>query len=259
MTSESLVPVRQGRYAKITEPNNGKFFKFGIYRCFVKLKENEPYKHVFQLKKSGYYTHIDLNLAIELGYEIILNNDVEQNALIYDDSSLVKMKYLFRKYEQYLFELKSNKIAKSMMSRLYGALSEKNYKYKFGKVLKENENETCDIIELGDAKLLEFIPTIKDLEVEKINVKFVRKSDFFKHSNMARISPFLTALTRKAMSNTIQKIPLENIVRIHTDSIAVIGRNDMLDKQLGNRMGQFRLKKVDAKLVIHSQNDFEYS
>ena len=260
MCSESLVPTKKPKFYFITEPNNNKYFKFGIYRARVIIPEGFEYKHVFQLKRTGYYTHVCLNLAIELGFQVILTVDDKYNACVYD--GLVKMHYVFKKYQKYLFDLKSNKIAKSMMSMIYGALIQKNRKYKYANVVNDSDisnTKNIDIDDITDIKFSVSGSNISNFDVQNVNVNYVNKTSYYKYPELARIGPFLTSLVRKLMSSYVQKIPVDNIVRIHTDSICCIGRVECLDKLLGNSLGMFKLKKEDSTIVIHSQNNFEYS
>ena len=256
--SESLMPTKKPKYYFITQPNSNKYFKFGIYRAYVEIPPNAEYKHVFQLKMSGYYTHICLNLAIDLGYNVILTIDDKYNACVYEDG-LVKMHHVFRKYQQYFYELKSNKIAKQAMSMIYGCLSERNKKYMQVNVVNEvNPSIDVNLDDITDIKFSINSNNNDNFDIKSINIDYVEKGNYYKNPQMARISPFLTALVRKLMASYVRKIPLENIVRIHTDSICTIGRVASLDKLLGDKMGAFKLKQEDKSITIISQNNFTY-
>lgn len=127
MSSDKFnVPYKKGKFLTMTneEFQNTKYYKFGIYRVRILTRVN-PF--IFRPNDEHYYTHIDLNFAKTLNYEMEIIEDGEPNFLSYENC-LINGYKLFKPFVDYLFKFKNTgyKTIKVYINRLWGALCKKN-------------------------------------------------------------------------------------------------------------------------------------
>lgn len=220
MMGKYSFPVKKGEFLKLInfdewKNENGKqYFKFGIYRCKISGNIDSA---LFRRNNLNYYTHIDLDLAYNLGYKIELKND-GFNFLYYSPDKCVSGERLFKQYVELLFGLKKENItyAKSLLNILWGALCEKA-------TFKSKSINTEKIEDVEDDNIMdedEHIVDINQYNDNEIGIEYCKYNSYFK-TNYARISPFLTALARRELTKFITKhnIETKDIYWIHTDSI----------------------------------------
>jgi hypothetical protein len=176
------------------------------------LLHNSSINHSrFKLNKNNYYTHYDLTLAKELGFEIELIHDNEFNFYYYSKEKLIKGKLLFGQFVSKLYDLKSNKIdgAKDIMNALWGSLSQRN---KYNKIITNDTELTIP----DQGEIIGFSCTrAGDLKI-KYNSN---KNKLFKRDE-GRWSCFFTSFTRMQIARQLQPYT-NNIVRIQTDGFIV--------------------------------------
>ena len=190
-------PYKQGELKTLTldEFNKLKYFTYGIYH--IKIK-NMDRRLMTENDTKDWYTHIDLNRAKELKYELELVEE-EDNWLTYD-GCLINGSKLFGKCIDYLFGFKVQKFewAKELINPLWGALCQKNVLcvetiYKQDNVLSIQRNDT-----------------------KYLTYNIIKSYDEYYETDWARIKPFLVAKGRYNISKVIEK-NLENLVYTHTD------------------------------------------
>lgn len=197
------VPIKRGEFKEMTneEFQKLKFFEYGFYR--VKISGNIDHKQ-FVVNSYNYYTHYDLTTAKELGYEMELIEDGEDNCLLYNGEKRVSGATVFGPFVKMMFDLCQKGIAgaKEIRNVLWGALMEKReYIMTFTKEdTIEEENEITSLCPVGE---------------NGIRVNFRKKSLTYK-TNFARFGPFLTARGRRMITKVMQP-HLEHIKRVHTD------------------------------------------
>ena len=204
MSNHFSVPIKRGEFRTLTQKEFSelKFYQFGIWR----VKINKADFKLFKINDENYYTHYDLTRARELEYEMELIEDGKPNFLFYDKNSRIQGNKVFKRFVNFLFDLKSKKVegAKEILNNLWGTLCEKEIK-------KEvfSESEGFDAEKFGGS-VVGFTPHEKGFQVS-----YYEKDSYHAH-NWARLGPFLTSLGRKAISTMIEP-HLKYIKRVHTD------------------------------------------
>jgi len=171
------------------------------------IKSNdENINKLFRFNKKNYYTSISLNHAQKLGLNIELIQDDKPNFLHYSRDKLITCNEVFKPFVDFLFDLKEKKVemAKEILNRLWGALSEVEKK----KYFCEKEINISDDEEIFEMRPYKHNEDIDIISTNKINKRY--------KTNYARLCPFLISQGRKHMSNILQPIK-EHIHRIQTD------------------------------------------
>ena len=243
-------PVKAGTFKTITtnEMKQLGLIPFGIFRCKIEKKDNMD--KLFQYRKNNYYTQHDLRRAIELGLNYEMIDDGQANSLIYDKSTRVKGSNVFSKFVDYIFNLKKNgnKSAKKLINVLWGSLCEK---VSYDRFITQNRTDAYEIHPDHDIKSL--IPTD-----EGYYMKIIDNNKLFK-SSYARIAPFLTAYARYHLSKAIEPIK-DKVVRVHTDSITIIGKDKPDYITIGRDLGQWKIEENKTGSVkIHHVNKLIFS
>jgi hypothetical protein len=123
-------PVRAGEFKTISHISTEHIdydLKYGIYRAFIRDQPAEQ-KCIrgFRYNPTGYYTHYDLLLAMDLGLHIELSSE-SPNALIFEQTKLMSGHDIFNQWARYLTTIKNEggqagKVAKHMLVSLWGRL-----------------------------------------------------------------------------------------------------------------------------------------
>jgi hypothetical protein len=207
-------PIKEGEYITMTKDDfqdmyNDNFKDYSIYRCVVEKPKSGTTKF-FRFNQKNKYTHLDLQCAKEYGLNIKLIVDGKPNCLYYSKDKLMNGAYLFRKYINEMYELKSQKIegAKLLLNILWGSLCEMNY-YNKNVDYDENINYTdADIRYINSSD-------------EELNIKCIFYKGGYYKTTFARMKPFLISYARKNMFRMFRDLE-DNIVRIHTDGFYCI-------------------------------------
>ena len=72
-------PIKEGTFHKIIDDDIKERVPYGIYRCVIDIDENA--KQLFRYNQFNYYTHIDIQVAKELGLKITMIQDDQPNQL----------------------------------------------------------------------------------------------------------------------------------------------------------------------------------
>lgn len=246
MISKALkIPFGKPTFETITneEFTKLKFFKYGIYHVEV----IDPDFRVFRNNDSNWYTHTDLNYAMNvLKYKLELIQDGESNAMIYN-TNLKSIRCIFKPFIDFLFEHKKNgvKEVKKYINALWGALCQKN-------------EITVKADEIFDDKVLHMIkPNFKELKEDNdmshhIAIVYTKEKRY--ETNFARIEPFIVASGRLKISNII--LPnIDNIVRCHTDGIIL--KKPIQHVELGDDIGELKFEG-EGQCHILCSNDFKF-
>ena len=137
--------------------------------------------------------------------------------------------YLFRKYVNEMYELKSLKVegAKLLLNILWGSLCQMNY---YNKNVEYDEN-----INYTDAEI-KYINSSDD----ELNIKCIFYKGGYYKTNFARLKPFLISYARKNMFRMFRDLE-DNIVRIHTDGFYCIDKlPEEKNKIIGDKMGYLK-------------------
>jgi len=251
LSNHFSVPIKRGKFITLTkkEFSELKFYQFGIFR--VKIK-NADFK-LFKINELNYYTHYDLTRAKELNYEMELIEDGKPNFLLYDQYSRIQGNKIFKRFVNYLFDLKLKKVegAKQIITSLWGTLCEKN-------IIKEKVQEFD--IEKFEGSVIGCTPTDEE---DKMMVSYYKKDSYYVH-NWARLGPFLISLGRKAISRMIQP-HIKYIKRIHTDGFYCsqkvewdkpnIFSHSVCDVKMGENLGNMKYEGYCDYIKIINHNN----
>ena len=235
--------------------DNNQYYPYGLYKAIIHKSNHIEIDTFFTFRDNNKYTHIDLNLARDLGLKIehIINGN-ECNCALYHD----KQRYVIG---QHLFENYINLISSSL-ENTKTLIESKNYLKKFrnllhGLLCEKNKNvalpvDGCTKFEFENNDV-EGITTHGEDETYK--VVYTPQIQPFKH-NYARLLPFLTSAVRARMSKIIKEnVKFDNLIRSHTDSIFVKQPIDTLD--MGDGVGQFKLKK-EGNISVKNKLIYEW-
>jgi hypothetical protein len=218
--STNMFPIKAGKWQNIKKIGDKP--EFGIYRCCITKNDDKPYKF-FVFNDQNHYTHLDISVAFSYGLQVELINDGQPNFLHFPKDSLISGSFLFGKYVETFYELKTKgvKSAKPLLSMLWGALSE-------SKIFKQ----TTDMTEVVDLSGRDIVKLQTD---SFIRTRFTKHDESQFRTNYGRIKPFVLAYARSQNYFSFRKWE-HLIMRGHTDSIYLTEvPSDMLppSKKLG--------------------------
>ena len=238
-------PVKSGEFQTIDSIPDVP--KFGIYRCKITGKSK-----LFFFNQNNKYTHTDIYTAKKLGLNIELITDGQPNFLFYGFDKLIKYCQLFKKYMQYLYELRkkarSNKLIKCLMNYLWGSLCERN-------TIKNTQDRRKPLTYPKGMRISEILPYVGDTEFNMLKFTFAptKEKDIYS-GDFPRIGVFLTATARNKLA-TLLKENEKDIRRVHTDGFIVSGNKEY---KLGDEMGELALEK-EGQVKITKLNDCKWN
>ncbi len=219
-------PIKQGKeYYLDRLPTKNLYY--GIYHVTITC-DNPEFRKFFIFSKNNYYTHTDVALAqkYKKKYNVTLelNLDCETNCLLYEETDLIDSKVIFKTWFDKLNRAKTlykkNKVAKHLMSSLWGHL------IKFDRMFcEEEEFFNLDMSKINSQSDTEF----KLLDVQcfgsgsgvRTRYEYIRSNKPYSH-NLARLKPFFTSHARLFMINLVlSEDLLPNLIRTHTDNITL--------------------------------------
>lgn len=232
MRNELPDPNYQRYYAK---SSNQMIFHDGISLCEITSPKELlipflPYrtetKLLFPLGNwEGWYSHIELRKALELGYKIKV-----KSSIIY-----LKNGYFLKEYAEDLYKKRlDNKgnpmefAIKILLNSLYGKFAERNTKDNI-KHVNQLKN-TDEYIEIPDS---EYVNVIEKITPEKK-----------KHINPIW-SIYITAYARIKLYEEFEKIGFENVIYCDTDSI-ITGK----EIEDSHELGKLKLEKIIHEGII---------
>ena len=226
------IPIATGELKTLTnkEFNKMKYFSYGIYN----VKVIDADFRLFKSNDTNWYTHIDLNLAMKLGYKLILI-EKENNFLDYANKTMNSYK-IFGKYINYLFKFKSEgyKWSKTYINVLWGALCQTN------------------LMTVKTAYEDDVILTITPSNDDQTNLTFdvVKSMSEYYENNYARLKPFLVAKARAMVANILQNHK-EHLVYTHTDGFVLTKK---LDIKTGNNIGDVKYEGKSKNCIVKNGN-----
>jgi hypothetical protein len=232
------IPRNEGHIVQIDElPKD--FFPYGIYNCKV-TDVDVKQKHLlkfFKFKSNDMYTHIDLNVALEIGLHIEL---ISKNAMLFPER--INASYMFKPYFDYMLDLQKRcplPRVKKMMNSLWGGLCRKQ-----STTVDMNQ---VDVLDLKGREITHIEPYKNNLliTVENFENKF--------RTTYARIFPFITSYGRYQMFQKL-KSHSKSIYRIHTDGFVT-------DKKLfepSDVVGGWKIEK-QGKCHIHNSVNIDWN
>jgi len=228
-SEDFLIPDKEGYETTLNELPKRKELKHGFYHVKI-TSENPNANMVFAFSPEHTYYYYDLYFAMKhkkaLDFKIELFQDNEPNAYLYD--SLIKSSDIFCKWNTTINELKKefpeNKLLKNLGSKVWGKLVEFNHYIVEGSELDKNfdKYKDCNIIRTKIYGAYE--------EADYREVHYVQdEAKPYKYN--IRLKAQLTSYGRSLVSNyAIENI--DNLVRIHTDSMSFTQPWKELDKKI---------------------------
>ena len=208
----------------ITQQQIDRYYKFpfGLYHCKI---YGDLKGHLFMENKNNVYTHIEMQLAKELGFKIKL---IKDEYLHYKEK--FKACKLFGAYINLLMpHSKGNSSVKNLMNIIHGLFCKKNKKY----VKTKDEKGYIPEFQIKTTKQV--------LDVDGVTLKEIEtyETRIFKY-NACRIGPFITAIGRCQMTRALQN-HRKNVVYIHTDGfIAKKTKQLLIDFPHSKQIGKFK-------------------
>jgi len=241
MRSQSMqFPIGKGELKSLTNTDimDWKYYKYGIYR--VKIANID--KRLLVENSKNYYTHIDINRALELKYDVELIVDDKPNALLYE-GKLINGAKLFKEFIDYLFEFKNAKFGcvKKYINCLWGTLCQTD-------IFTVNTKESPTIKE--GKTVLTMLPVGNGEDIEGFMMDVCNKEHLYEN-DYARIKPFLAAKARYNISKVIEK-NVDNLVYSHTDS--VILTEEIKDVKLGSNIGDLKFEEYAENIEVKNKN-----
>lgn len=209
----------------------------GIYRAII-----EEGNDLIRYNQYNYYTYTDIKIARDLGLNVELIQDGNINALIYTEK--MPFSVLFGDLVKMLYDLKLKGVnmAKSLLSRIWGTLTEKNKHY------LTTERYDIDITNKDIEKLTKNQNGYYDLCYSYKGAKKYRFPEY------ARFKPFILGQARYKLLNRAIKYGLDDIVRIHTDSITF---NKQINLKSYKTLGKLKLEYKKSGYDVNIKNKTE--
>lgn len=241
-----LIPVKQGTFKKINSDEFLKkgFVSYGIYRCVIEYNDNnKDNSKIFKLNSANFYTSIEINYAVKLGFKVTLIEDDKDNFLEYLRINCKTGHECFNEYVKLLYPLRQNnnikERVKSLLNCLWGALTQKNI---FTKIY--DPDVECELE--GDCEIIEMVPYNETL----YKIVYMKRNQPYE-TNWARIKPFILAKARIKISEFIRPYK-EHIKRCHTDSMT---SDIKLDIKHSLELGKMKLEKTGHCVIKNVMNE----
>jgi hypothetical protein len=217
-SDEFKIPMKEGYETSLSKLPISKNLKVGLYKVKI-VSSNEDFKKIFAFSKDNVYTQYSLGFALKHAkkYDISIALEDGDNAYLYNDEDIKTGKELFGTWYETLMRIKKvhpkNKLLKSLLSSLWGTLTQGNF---FWKTEKEIEDEGLSIGYPSKKK-----PPVIEIHdfIDNDNgmiYKLLDRKQRYKY-NM-RLKPFLTSFGRAKIADIARK-HISYVVRIHTDGI----------------------------------------
>ena len=171
-------------------------------------------------KPAEYYTHTDLYRALELGYEIVLAQDGQPNALIYERGGLVSAEKIFHGFIGKLFAIRADPeqpkatrdAVKIPLTAFWGWLGQRTSHSQFA----------ATGVRRGPIKLVGELTDFRDTASGTIYRSCDDSNAFF--GECPRFAPFITAAARNVVSKLAEPLVKNGrLRRVYTDSFIVEG------------------------------------
>lgn len=231
-SDDFMIPYKEGYETILSELPKRKDLMFGFYR--VKITSDNPNaKLIFAFNQKHTYYYYDLYFAMRyktfLGFNIELIHDDKPNAYLYD--SVVKGSSIFGKWNKMINDLKTefpdNKLLKNLGSKVWGKLVEFYDFMVDGDELERNFDKYKDCEIIRSKKIGEY-------GTDEYRELYYLQNPEKPYKHNIRIKAQLTSYARFYIGNVaIQDI--DNLLRIHTDSMSFSQPWKELDKKLFKR------------------------
>jgi hypothetical protein len=241
MRSEHMqFPIKQGTLKTLTlqDFDEIKYFKYGIYRVKILTRIN-PF--IFNINDKNYYTHIDLNFAKTLNYEMELVEDGNPNFLSYE-GCLISGAKLFKPFVDYLFQFKKlgYKSIKIFLNKLWGKLCQKNVIVAKDNEIHENKN------------MLEICPIGDNLDHTSLFKIEVCSYESYYETDFARMRSFMLAKGRFMTAQYIMK-NINDVVYVNTDGY-LLKTAPNKEIKFGSEIGNLKLEAENHEVEVKNCN-----
>lgn len=227
-------PTKKGEFTLLSELP--KVLGYGIYRVEIMKSSNNDVNKCFRFNDTNYYTHYDIQHALDIGLEVKLILDGETNSLLYPKGRAAGSQYFGSCIDELyklkckldeLYKLKGKpKLVKQILSCLWGVLLKRN---KICRITTKEINFVNN----------EVIIDINEIGHELYKVEYLKQGKFFK-TNYCRLGPFLLASVRKYLGSVIFENK-EDIFYCRTDGFH--SKKELPNIKISNDIGQFKVKK----------------
>ncbi len=234
MNSRKLIPTKPGK--EYTLKKLPKILKHGFYKVSIQSTNNNFYK-IFSFTKDNMYLHEDVERALKFKdvYDVSINLicDGNPNAYLYEEEDLVELKSITDEWFKDLKKLKAkfpkNRLVKQLFSSVWGSLNQKNIlQLSLDEIMNNPKyKDKVGIDDTDEFQILEFHEFEEHTKKESY-YDILQRDKPYKHS--IRLKSHITSYARAMVSEIVLK-DIDNVLRIHTDS--VIFKNEMnLDSKL---------------------------
>jgi len=231
-----IFPIAKPTYLTMTiiDFNELKFYPYGLYNVTIKT-----HNKFWNMKKQGWFTHFDLQMAKLLDIAISINEHIT-NAVLYSSKDCLRGNKTFEEFVDYFTDLEkktSKDYVKPIRNSLWGFFSKKN------KVIKRFKKG--DFIDIDNYDVKSMVNGDSTTTIEMTD-----NTDIFKYP-WARCSIFLTAYCRLQMIRIILNCKnVDDIVCINTDGF--ISKTEQPHLKISNDIGDWKIKQTGDCKVINS-------
>lgn len=193
----------------------------------------------------GTYTHMELQYAASIGYDVI---DIAWS-VIWDKSNHNPFSTIYNR----LYELRKsgsefdNSFYKSIMNNSIGKMAQ----------VKPNKEYVIDSIEEAE-KYLDANYEIRHAKGSKYIYEIVNTKYTYKSYYMPIIPVLVNAYARIHMHKELSKIPMKDKVYTDTDSLIFYNKDglNMMNFDIGEELGQFKVVNTDETAIIYGRKTY---
>jgi len=221
LKSSLMIPTKAGKEYMLTELPKRKDLKHGFYRVKITC-DNDKFRAIFGFSHANTYLNINLAFAMkhkkEFGVNIELIQDDKPNAYLYETCDMVEMRSICENWFNKLDKIKNmfpkNKLVKHLISSAWGHMNAKHATFKTFEEMEEMRKNgvTIGMKDNNDYKIIGHEDNRNDVDYyELLDCKEP-------YAYNIRLKPFVTGYGRNEIAE-IALCSIENVVRVHTDSV----------------------------------------
>jgi hypothetical protein len=219
LNSTEMLPTKQGKEYTLDKLPSSDNLKHGFYNVEIECKD-EQFKSVFAFSSHHVYHSISLKYAMKhkkqfnVSISLVCKPD-KANAYLYRTKDLVTFTSITNRWFTELTNLRKvypkNRLIKHLLSSAWGHINAKNT---INKTLQEmkDENLIVGMSDKADYETLDYF-----YSDDKEYWKLLNKAKPYKYN--IRVKSWITAISRN-MTADICMHDIDNVVRVHTDSIS---------------------------------------
>lgn len=217
--SDLMIPFKQGTKTKIDNVPTIKNLKFGFYRIKISSTDKNAMK-LFSFNNLNCYNYYEVCFALKYAkkykFKLEMITNGQYNAYIYENEDMIKSSQLFGRWYNEILSLRkklpTNKLVKHIGSALWGAISQKNSVNVKEDDYDKNKYKDMKLVNISGDKDTFYYTLVGSNQPYKTNI---------------RLKGWLHSYIRCELAKCAD-IDIENVIRIHTDSVTFKVKHDEL-------------------------------